>query len=540
MKLRITAFKGQLPRVADALLDPSFASRAVDCALEDGTLRPLHLSSQVVIFANDTQSFVHFNDGWIAFADTVSAVPAPVADNRLYVADGVKPKMIAGDATYDLALQPPLDPPMLTLIGDLDPDLGQDVVYVYTYLTSLDEESAPSPLSYRLLWSPGCKVKLDNWSTPPGGRGITHRRIYRSQLSATGVTDLYFVDEVPVAGTSYTHDLTAKPMAEVLPTADFDEPPNAMKGLIAMPNGIMAAFRGKELLFSEPYIPHAWPSKYRRIIDYKIVGLAAFGTTIAVMTTGTPYIGQGSRPDDMVLEAVENGLPCVSAAGIADIGYAAIYPSNDGLVMMQASGAAKMVTRGIFSKKQWRALDPVTISGAGADGRYVFSHKPIGAAKRRMGVIDITGEVPFYIGSSDEASVVRYEPTLAETYVLDADKRSLRIWNDVSLGRRTANWRSKTFILPSPTSFGILFIETEQSAGAAAVDVPPSEEPPQSPSVVARVYAGGRLVAAVTRFDEPVRLPSGFLETHWTVDIETNVAIIAVTLAGSVAELGVP
>ncbi|MGL1400235.1 hypothetical protein ACSTI4_24935, partial [Vibrio parahaemolyticus] len=76
----------------------------------------------------------------------------------------------------------------------------------------------------------------------------------------------------------------------------YNPPPAGLRGLTAMPNGMMAAFDGKDLYFCEPYLPHAWPASYTLTTDFPIVGLGAFGTSLVVMTTGNLYLVSGTAP----------------------------------------------------------------------------------------------------------------------------------------------------------------------------------------------------------------------------------------------------
>ena len=51
--------------------------------------------------------------------------------------------------------------------------------------------------------------------------------------------------------------------------------PEGAEGLIALPNGMCAAFVGKTLCLSVANRPHAWPESYQKYTDAPIVALAA-------------------------------------------------------------------------------------------------------------------------------------------------------------------------------------------------------------------------------------------------------------------------
>ena len=60
------------------------------------------------------------------------------------------------------------------------------------------------------------------------------------------------------------------------------------------------------------------------------------------MTKGMPYVAQGTHPENMTAARLDVNLPCVTARGIVDMGYAVAYPSPYGLVMISANDAEKM------------------------------------------------------------------------------------------------------------------------------------------------------------------------------------------------------
>jgi hypothetical protein len=130
-------------------------------------------------------------------------------------------------------------------------------------------------------------VAVSNFDTIPSGYTATHRRIYRS-VSGTYL----FVAEVTAATTSYTDSVSAEDLGEEIPSLTWLPPPATLKGLTNLPNGIMAGFVGRDIYFCDPYHPHAWPIAYNQTVDYPVVGLGRMDTTLAVLTTGTPYFLQ--------------------------------------------------------------------------------------------------------------------------------------------------------------------------------------------------------------------------------------------------------
>lgn len=565
MRIGIANFKGEIPRLHKRLLPEGFAQIALNARLTDGGLQSYRDGIIVNDFETPVRSIYKYQGAWLGYDADVDFVQGPVANDRLYfTGDGV-PKVRVGADIYPLALAKPVAAPTVAPGGTLDTALQESIVYTYTFLTSLDEESAPAPLSATVEWSPGMTVTVSGFSAAPGGRAINRRRIYRSQTSKSGVTDLYFVAEIPLATTSYVHDLATAPMAEVIPSLDYDTPPDTLHGLTELPGGMMAAFDGRELLFSEPFAPHAWPIKYRLKTNYPIVGLSAFGSTVAVMTTGTPYIVQGASPESLVMERMESNLPCVAARSIVDLGYAAAYASNDGLVLITAS-STQIATRSLFTKEEWQRLSPATIFAASLEGRYIFAHfagavtiidggnasvvAPVeldlghapdrgalnvydgGYARRpddtlAMGIVDLSGESPFYASvfapDFQFPTGLYYQTEENTLFVLEADTfaRQFDAPGQPDLDYR---WMSRCFYLSGYENFGAIWVEAE--------GVPSDQN-----RLITRVFADGKVVFQTDKFGKPTRLPSGFTANQWEIEVEGNAHVSAISMAGSLEEL---
>lgn len=527
MRISIVDFKGQAPRRTARLLPENYAQKAVSTRLERGTLGPVRAPANRQNLVSDAQTIYRTDAGtWLSWDAKVHVAPGPIATERLYITGDGAPKMRVSGTTYPLALPAPAAAPTLSIVsGTLDSDLAEEVLYAYTYVTSLGEESAPSQLSAGIQWSPGLVVRLSDMSVPPAGRLITDIRIYRSVTSATGSTDLYYVDEIS-ATTSYDHDLDLAPIQDAAPTVDFSEPVDDLEGLIALPNGIMAAFEGQTLYFCEPYQPHAWPAKYSLFTDYPIVGLAGFGSYVAVLTEGTPYRVQGSHPDNMTMEKIEQDLPCLSAEGIVDLGYSAAYPSTEGLVLISAGGA-QVITEPLFTFEQWQALQPATIVAARYNGRYWFSYDgDLGGTSAKGAMIDLTGDMPFLI-EIDEHALATFRDVRDGRLFYLSSARQIDEWDPVGEGSHvTLTWRSKVFVVPQPVNLAAMLIESTSDSG--------------SELFTAHVYADGTLIHTEYVFGAPTRLPAGFLAHRWEVELQTTAEVEAITLASSMEELLAP
>lgn len=568
MLVAINNFIGMAPRLDPRRLSPAAAQLAVNVDFTDGSLGPIREARLVHTFPGAVSSIYKDGTTWLGFAGIASVVRGPVAQDRLYyTGDGV-PKMRVAGTVYDLALPAPVTAPTVTNLSapGVNPE---EVIYVYTWVTSFGEESPPSPLSTPLDYTAGVIQRVNGFAATPAGRGITHRRIYRSQTTISGATELFFVTEIPIATTVYDYDAVVTPLGEAILTKDFDPPPATLSGLTQLPNGMMAAFTGKELYFSEPYQPHAWPEKYVLVVNSDIVGLAAFGSSVAVLTREAPYVVQGITPDQMAMEVVEGGMPCLSGLGIVDVGYSAIYPSSEGLILV-GEGRRDNITATIFSRDQWSQLNPASIIAARFKDQYVFIHNsstfdiydmdgvagwggalevtlegdgPVLGDPNDYTTFDFGGPLSSFgaqtmswvdafnssnvglISSTQVAPIFLFsDQTTTNLYMLGSDGVSVYEWMVVGEDLVPAIWRSKVFSTNSPQAPGAVYVQAARLPGLGD-------------TFRASIYADGSLIRQITTPNAIHRLPASKLCKEWEIEIETTVPVLAAYIARTPDEI---
>jgi hypothetical protein len=521
MPLSIRTFAGEVPALDPRLLPESAAQTAENVRLDRGTLRPLRQPATAATLGADAQTIIRHGGAWLGFDAIVDAVPGPVADDRLYITGDGVPKLLEDGDTRDLALPAPTGVPSVTLDSGGTGDV-ESTTFAYTFLTDLGEESPPSPLSGAFDMQADDTATIGGFSTPPTGRGVTHYRIYKSVTSLTGTTGLFFVAEHAVGAGSFDYDPAAHPIQEAIATTDYSPAPDGMEGIISMPNGMMAAFVDREVLFCEPFLPHSWPLKYRLKVDYPIVGLASFGTMLAIMTEGTPYRAEGVHPELMQMEKIEADLPCVAARSIVDLGYAAVYASTEGLVEVTPAGA-RNITRGLLTQDQWSLMDPSSFVAAQWEGLYVASYDPLGAAGRELAMFDLRGQVPSLTRADIVAADLHRDIATGKLYALVGTTDVQQVHGDSS-DDATYTWRSKLYDLPYPVNFSTMKVEGSASTNG-------------TPAYSVKIYADGDLKLASTTLNAPFRLSSDFLAEEWEIQIEGNATITRVAVGETMGEL---
>lgn len=244
--------------------------------------------------------------------------------------------------------------------------------YLYTYVTDWGEESAPSPVSGLLALDQNDSVDV-TISSPgvasPYGT-LTYWRLYRS--STTDASAAYqLVAEIAIGTHTYTDTKLQEELQETCPSLTWTEPRSDLFALYGMPNGILVglANSGRTVCFSEPYKPYAWPREYEQTLEFPGVGVAGFGTTAVVPTTGQPYYVSGVDSANMSAQKMEFPQACVSKRSIVSCDGGVIYASPDGLCLASANGV-ELLTLGAYSKDDWQALGLSNSFGAFSEGVY--------------------------------------------------------------------------------------------------------------------------------------------------------------------------
>ena len=327
-------------------------------------------------------------------------------------------------------------------------------VYAYTFVnkeSGFEFESAPSGASNSVDVRDGQTVSLSGFGSVPSGYVITHKRIYRA------VSGVYlFVKEISAAAASFTDDVKPDELGEELPTLTWSAPPQTLSGLTNLPNGIMAGFSGRDVLFCDPYHPHAWPEQYIQTIDYPVVGLGRMDTTLAVLTKGTPYLIQGTHPLNMAVVKSDLEQACVSKNSIVSLMGGVLYAAPDGLMLL-SPGGSRIVTENLFDFAQWQAFfKPESIHAYQQDNQYIAFYD--NGTQRGGFIFDVrSGQFILHDIYADAG----YHDLLRDKLFLALNDSGNKVkpWGYGST--KSYTWRSKKFSLPQVMGFSCAQLEAE-------------------------------------------------------------------------------
>lgn len=590
MKLTISNFSGIAPRFSPKLLPANAAQVAENVRLESGEIRALNTPATIAAVAVAGAVSVYAmgapNFKYLTWAADVDVARSPLADdeNRVYYTGDGKPKKTnlalatVGSGSYPgtgwlyLGVPKPATAPNATSAGT--GSITEQRVYVYTHVTqfgSVLEESAPSPSrTVSLSASSGAAVTgiADPSPADQVNRNYVKKRLYRS----VGAGQLVLVaDNIPLGTTTFTDNLTVVP-GDLLPSLDWAPPPDDLKGITLLPGNILVGFRNNEIWFSEPEFPHAWPPKYMQTVNAKVVAIRAFGNNLAVATEARVEIGNGLHPDSFTFAVMPLLAPCVSKRSMAGDEFGVAYASDAGIVSVGADGVS-LFSQQLLTRYEFADFNPTSITAVSFDRKYIGFYTKDTVTKA---FVFQGGDTPPLSTWSLAASACTVEQSTNRLVIVDANTNALAYAAPIDTTPMTYTWRSRVNELPFATNFAAGKITasstiTDLAAATAAANAATVAAnsaayasgrlgstlngatlnarrvngtnlgtllPEPTADIGVKVFAGGDLIFAQSVKPQAVfRLPGGFRERDWEVEVTGQQEIQRIELATSVTEL---
>lgn len=515
--LSIRGFAGSNSAINPRQLNEAVGVSVVDAEPGRGDLRPLHAPLAVATVTGSPQQLTIYREGrdsvndaqyWFSWSTIVSVIrgfDGTDPTERIYYTGSGTPKWsdnvigLGGGPPYPQAARELAVPAPLTAatITETTPGTGTDstIFFVHTFVNDLGWESAPSPVSTGLVTKPGSIIAISALEAAPAGNyGITKRRIYRTQAGASGVSNFFFLREVTIGTTSTTDD--ARALGDKLPTTGWNPPPASAFSLISLWNNFGAMISGKSVLFTEPLAGfYTTPFKYDKPVVNTPVRLAKWEQNLLVLTTGAPVLMNGQDPASMSEMPFSVGFSCRSARSVVEFEHGVVWASSEGLAY---TGSASLLTEGILTPRQWKALAPDTMV-AGRWGRMYVCSYTVSGVKRGLMFDPLNPAMGiWYLSSGFDACW--YDDLADVLYVLNGV--SVQKFDGDNASFLPAGYTTKQFRQVEPRNFGWAEV---------TADVYP---------LTFKLYCDRVIKLTKTVSDgNPFRLPSGFLYEDVQVDL---------------------
>lgn len=510
MHVSQTTFRGEAPRLSPRLLPATAAQNATNARMQSGDLETWRQYSveHALVMTAPVMTIYRLNGAWLSWAGDVAVARGPVPGDTTFRTILAGPDVYAQPqlTTYAMATSGAEPYPVATRpLGVPAPDLPVHSIYVrasavepatvtsyvFTYVNDLGQESAPSPVAdtdfaphpFRTaIYAPSGNGDYNAITVPalssgvPSAYGINTVRLYRAATGATG-TVFRFVIESAFTGASLSlvDNFADTSLGEVLQTELWDLPPDDLQGIIALPNGVVAGFTRNQLCLSVQNYPHAYPVAWRLTTDTDIVGIGNIDTTIVIFTKSFPYLAIGTDPSQYSMTKLETEQAGTSRRSIASIlGMGVVGATPDGLFTVLGNGQIQNMTSTLFTRRQWQALVPESITCAVHNDIYFFSYDTGASNGKGSFALDMKPDGFGLVPLSSHASAAYSDPITDELYlVLDSTTKIInallpipdtmptvsgtviyRFDPDDGAGLMMRRYYGKLNLLPRPAAFG--------------------------------------------------------------------------------------
>ena len=327
--------------------------------------------------------------------------------------------------------------------------------YVYTYVNTYGEEGPPSPPGL-VTTSPIIGVSVNAVKDAVSGYApIKEIRIYRTP-TGSAIADYFYVGTLGVLSGSgsfiFTDNVKGEMLNELLASTEYYPPNQNLTGLMQLPNGILCAWLGNELHFSEAYKPWAWPPKYVKTLPTNIVGGIVHGSGAVVTTRSHPHLVSGVSPDSMTVSKVNVDQAGSSKWSIAVVDGVVMYASNDGLVALTGATASLMQGQKFFTREVWRKRYGAGLSSmrfAVWDGRLVVYSSAASFTPFMIRFDEADGTMTDLPGFAAQCSFLS---TLSDQLYYAAGNTLYQFNGGTA---QNAAWQSAERVLPRPLNFGV-------------------------------------------------------------------------------------
>lgn len=505
--LNLNSFSGLQPRIPATSLPSNGATVAENIDFSSGELQSLRADFKLRDLAVAAQS-VFSEDGmrFYAWSEDVNPVPSPlqsgVSHDLLYYTSNddfrvtrlslATPNGAAPSTSYRVGVPRPKVRPVVTVVHPAAPtspiatvsatpadtyevrlEAAQKALnaaqigstqsatltraYTYCYRNIYNEQGPPSDpvvVEIKAVTSNNIttystvtiQITFDNNSEYVP---ITSADIFRTADSASGDEYFYCFAVAGSSGAVSTVDTTAAgALNEVLASLNFYPPDPQLKGLFHLGNGILAAWKGRELWFSDAYKPWSWPPSYVLTFPHSIVGAMAHGAGALVTTVGEPVLVSGVGPDAMTQMPLAIPQAGVSKWAMLSLQGMAVYACNDGIVAVVGGQPDMRISSRFFTRNVWRERYGAGLSSmqfSYYDGRLVVFSKA-------------NAFVPFMLQLDEANGAMTELPKLvAKTAFVLVTTDQMYTTNGSTLNQfgggadLPMRWRSADIVLPAPT-----------------------------------------------------------------------------------------
>ena len=502
--IKFSNFKGIAPKYNEEQLADGYSVTSTNTRVGRGILEPFRSPSDLIggdLLGNTgIKSLFKYNAGWMAWtAKGVKAVKAPLKndpyDQVVMTGYGSYPQITSntdGSTSGSSPIAHRLGVPAPTKItmgggyvrevevdeGDPQPSDDEfDIYYTSYVVVYVDAWGRVGPASVpssetEIKEHDGLNLVIRTVILPlppsrllktDSNRGTSaFYRVYRANYAANGSGVYQFLTDVPIGDSSFIDSVSSDSLGEAIATADWVGPPDddaslypngALQNIVSVAGSFLAGHTQRAICFSEPDAMHAWPVSYYQVVPENIVVTVPMGSALVALTDNFPYVFNGVHPESMSPTRLADPIPCSAAAAAVELNDSVYFANEFGLFRLQGY-SAQNVSKSFMTEKEWRALEPNSMSFSTYDGRLVIASEEAGLCYMfdpanpadGLRVLDI-----------DPQAIVQLETTNDLAYV---ERYSSKIVSfDTGSSYTSMSWKSKVYTFNSPVLFSVGKVE---------------------------------------------------------------------------------
>ncbi|MEN6644312.1 MAG: hypothetical protein ABFE08_17875 [Armatimonadia bacterium] len=343
---------------------------------------------------------------------------------------------------------------------------------------------------------------------------------------------------------TFTDDFNFRSLRTTLSSTEYEMPPEKLRGLTVIQNNILAGFVGNDLYFSEPGQYHAWPSQYRRSLEYDIVALATYSGLLLVLTTGFPYLIEGSSPSTLIPQKLPVMYPCVNAKSVVQTSFGIVWSTHDGLAVFNGN-SAQLLTKSVHHSDTWNSCTrPANLVGSVFKENYIAS---CGQASLTLESVESGSETGLSFVDLDFAFTAAWFDNIANAlYVALGTNGDVYRIDDLAQPSMTIRWRSKVFIAPMPVNLGAARIVADydgESESPLWEDISETWENADylwngGSAITFNLYVDKKLIFTTERTDSGIfRLPAGYKSDTFEVEVLSALRVRAIHIGDTPTSL---
>jgi hypothetical protein len=325
---------------------------------------------------------------------------------------------------------------------------------------------------------------------------------------------------------TFIDDFNFRSLRNVLTSTEYEMPPENLQGLTVIQNNILAGFVGNDLYFSEPNQYHAWPSQYRRSLEYDIVAISTYSGLTLVLTTGYPYLIEGNSPSTLIPQKLPVMYPCVNARSVVQTSFGIIWSTHDGLAVFSGEGA-QLLTKSVHHSDTWNTCTrPANLVGSVFKENYIAS---CGQAALTLESVETEGTTGLSFVDLDFAfSAAWYDARDHALFVALGEDGDVYRIDDLTQPAMTIRWRSKVFVTPMPVNLGAARVVADYDGEGESPLWEDIEETWETAdflwnggsSITFNLYVNKQLIFTTERTDSGIfRLPAGYKSDTFEVEV---------------------